>query len=99
MTTEGYTPVGLFPVSDYINEELEARGWTFAIAVRNLDGDPKVNAAWLELLCCRELFTERDNIQFTADDAARLSRIFGIDAGTFTRLHEAFLRSKAAGYN
>jgi hypothetical protein len=90
-----HTPVQLFPISDYVNEELAARGWTARFAVRNLDGDRDENELWLDFMCCRDLWIDRDDVTFTADDATRLAQIFGVDAGTFTRLHEAFLRAKA----
>ena len=81
------------PISEHINEELAERGWSCAEAVRGMDGDPRVNQAWLEIVCCSSVWLEHgDRIEFTQDDAERLSRIFGTSPELWIGLHGKFMR-------
>ena len=65
-----------FPVSVFIAEELEARGWSLDDAVDRLSGDRVRNAYWFELVSSHEIWTQ-SNAMFTDRDAERLAVIFG----------------------
>ena len=83
-------------VGEYVADELAYRGWTYEAAVSCLDGDPAVNAMWLKLLCCVELWLSND-VKFGPDEATRLERIFGVSARTWININDQFQKAIARG--
>ena len=83
----------LYPVGEYVAEELESRGWTTSHAATLLDGDTDVNMLWLDLLCCREIW-EKHDIAFPEAEAEKLAELFGTSSQLWMNLHASYLRAK-----
>lgn len=84
-------PAECFPVSEYLRDELEARGWSVRDAAARMNGDAAQNELWLEIVCCGATW-ERGDVKFTTRDAIALEALTGIAAETWANLHNAYVR-------
>lgn len=76
-------PAEVFPVGEYIREELTARGWTYA----DLAGRTGLSTQEVEDICA--------GIKpFLAKHAAAVGRAFGTSATVWLNLNHTYLRRK-----
>ena len=86
-------PAEVFPVGDFIREEMEARGWStrrLALAMGGTTADEtRTNHCTVDLLLH---VTESDDY-LGEDEAQKLGRAFGVSGKIFLALDEAYRRS------
>lgn len=80
-------PAEAFHPSEYIHEELEARGWSIKDLAGRLPGDYSSNLLALEMYLAVEAC---DGLRM-GDMASEISRAFGVDATLFGNLERAWL--------
>ena len=77
-----------FHPSEYIQEELEARGWTMDMLVARMGGDEKEQRLAMDIYMC----TPHDPGVLLGDDgAADLERAFGVSKQFWLNLERAWL--------
>ena len=90
-------PAECFHVGEFVQEELNARGWTTHDAASRLVGDYEQNVLWLELLCDDGLWQKYD-VEFTEQEAVKLGHLFGSSEALWMRIHLAYVeRTKKGG--
>lgn len=75
-------PVEVFPLAQYVAEEMEARGWTANDVAARMGGDYATNAFVVDLL----LAVHEDKLIVDDDTFAGLSRAFGVSEQYFRNL-------------
>ncbi len=84
--TEPLTPAEVFHPADFVEDELEARGWSWERLAVEMGGDFEKN------LCTLEFLQLRDSRLRMGDLAADLGRAFGTSAEFWTNLEASWLR-------
>lgn len=75
-------------VSEFIQDELDARGWTLEHLAHQMGGDYGLN-----LLSLQMLYAVHDpNLLVDEETDRGIARAFGVSDGLFIRLHEAWRR-------
>ena len=88
-------PMSIVPcdthVSEFIQDELDARGWTLEYLAHQMGGDYGLN-----LLSLQMLYAVHDpNLLLDKATDDGVARAFGVSEGFFTRLYEAWRREAA----
>lgn len=86
-------PAEVFPVIDFIYEELEARGWNMWQLALRMGGDPRRNKLALELL-------ESSPVLLLGDMAGQIGNAFGTSAEVWQNLETTWREwHKKAGHH
>lgn len=94
-------PVEVFPLAQYLGEEMEERGWTsWDVGLRmggETDEEVSKNAFVVELI----LSVLDGSLKWTPELYRQLERAFGVSDGFFERLNQPWLQhpDKRAGYD
>ena len=78
------------PVGDFIEAELEKRGWSHRVAAKRIGGNVLLDERWLDLLCCRAVWDEHPDIVFTDDEADSLEALLGVPAEKLLAIHQTW---------
>ena len=84
-------PAEAFHPSEYILDEIEARGWTKDELISRLEKERGFKSAVFDLY-----LGGSPGIEIGADGSARLGRVFGVHPDFFLNLERAWLKWKAA---
>ena len=78
-----------FHPSEYIRDEMDARGWSQTELARRMGGDLTMNLVALELYL--GIGPDNPGIRLGLDTAAQLGLAFGVSAEYFLNLEQAWL--------
>lgn len=88
-------PAEVFHPSEYITEEIEARGWTLDRLAHEMGGDYGITRLALDLYI--EVGPTEPALRIGQHTADQLAKAFGTSADLWTNLEAAWLRGPAAG--
>jgi plasmid maintenance system antidote protein VapI len=74
--------------SEFVLEEMAARGWTLDDLAIHMGGDLAVNRLCMELYC--EIGPTDRNLLLGAQTSSQLGKAFGTSPGLFLRLHRVW---------
>ena len=83
-----YEPAEVFPLAQYLCEEMEARGWTTADVAARMDGDDAENQMLVDLI----LVVHKDGLTIDGKTFDALAKAFGVSALVFKRLDAGWRR-------
>lgn len=78
-------PAEVFPVCDFLSEEMEAQGWTLEETANRMPGERAENLCRLQLLMLGS-----EEIILDEDTAAKLGAVFNVSAEYFLHLDRAW---------
>jgi len=86
--TEKTTPAEVYPLAEFICDEMAARGWTAGDVVRRM----KANPSFVDY-CAFDMFLviHRENLILDEELFTGLSQAFGVSARFFRAIHDTWL--------
>ena len=84
------TPAETFPPSQFVQDELDARGWTTADLAQRMGGDLGINQLSIELM----IAVDDKNFLMARETAEGLARAFGTSVEFWENLDRAWRNAK-----
>jgi HTH-type transcriptional regulator / antitoxin HigA len=81
------TPAEVFPVGEYLEEEMEERGWSSRDVAERMGGDVSVNECAVDLILN---VSEMRGLRLGKETAEGLARAFGTSAQFWTNLDNSY---------
>ena len=81
-------PAEVFPLAQYLCEEMEERGWTTADVATRMDGDDAENQVAVDII----LTVHKDSLVIDEKTFESLAKAFGVSALFFKRLDAVWRR-------
>jgi hypothetical protein len=88
METIDHVPAEVFPLAEYLADEMQARGWTAVDVARRMPGDYAINIGVVNLT----LAIQDDGLLFDGVSLQGLAAAFDVDPAFFANLHAVWLR-------
>lgn len=88
MATVDHVSAEVFPLAEYLADEMQARGWTAVDVAHRMPGDYAINIGVVNLT----LAVQDDKLLLSEETARDLAAAFDVDPTFFANLHAAWLR-------
>ncbi len=86
-------PAEVFPPGEFIQEELDARGWTTADLAARMGGDAGINKLTVDLL----ILVPSKNMLLGEETAHGLAKAFGVSSQFFLNIDAAWQKGATDG--